>query len=224
MFSTVMKQPCEAWKNHVELHGWTHLICPSDGLSQWAHGIIIIFFAFFFGGWGTHTAAYGSSQARGWIGATTARLHHRHSNARSEPHLQPTPQLMAMPDPQPTEQGQRANPYLQWVSLTMGSLTTEPQRELPPFFFPHKVCLIQGLFCSNFVESALSPIVSEWGIPKLYLLPGGQPVITREASLREKLLLCLQTREIRGYRLLEDLLTWPPFWLHRHRGVPAVAQ
>ena len=42
--------------------------------------------------------ATGSSQARGQIGATAAGLLHRHSNARSEPHLQPTPQLMAMPD------------------------------------------------------------------------------------------------------------------------------
>ena len=31
--------------------------------------------------------AYGSSQARGQIGATAAGLHHSHSNARSEPHL-----------------------------------------------------------------------------------------------------------------------------------------
>ena len=30
---------------------------------------------------------YGSSQARGLIGAVAADLHHRHSNARSEPHL-----------------------------------------------------------------------------------------------------------------------------------------
>ena len=28
-----------------------------------------------------------------------ASLHHSHSNAGSEPHLQPTPQLMAVPDP-----------------------------------------------------------------------------------------------------------------------------
>ena len=43
--------------------------------------------------------AYGSSQARGWIGAATAGLHHSHSNLGSEPHLQPTPQLTATPDP-----------------------------------------------------------------------------------------------------------------------------
>ena len=41
--------------------------------------------------------AYGGSQSRGLIGA--ASLPHSHSNARSEPYLQPTPQLMAIPDP-----------------------------------------------------------------------------------------------------------------------------
>ena len=37
--------------------------------------------------------AYGGSQARGPIEAVAAGLHHGHSNAGSEPHLQPTPQL-----------------------------------------------------------------------------------------------------------------------------------
>ena len=54
---------------------------------------------FFFCLFRATSAAYGGSQARGIIGATAAGLHHSHSNARSEPHLQPTPQLMAMPDP-----------------------------------------------------------------------------------------------------------------------------
>ena len=43
--------------------------------------------------------AYGSSQARGHIGAVATGLHHSHSDTRSEPHLQPTPQLMATLDP-----------------------------------------------------------------------------------------------------------------------------
>ena len=43
--------------------------------------------------------AYGGCQARGQIGATGAGLHHSHSNVGSEPHLQPTPQLMAEQDP-----------------------------------------------------------------------------------------------------------------------------
>ena len=43
--------------------------------------------------------AYGGSQARGPIGVVAAGLPHSHSNARSEPPLGPTPQLMAMLDP-----------------------------------------------------------------------------------------------------------------------------
>ena len=42
---------------------------------------------------------YGGSLARGPIGATAAGLHHSHSNARPEPHLQLTSQLTATPDP-----------------------------------------------------------------------------------------------------------------------------
>ena len=44
-------------------------------------------------------AVYGSSQARGQTGASAAGLHHSHSNVGSEPHLEPTPQFMAMLDP-----------------------------------------------------------------------------------------------------------------------------
>ena len=50
-------------------------------------------------------AAYAGSQARGQIRAIAASLchSHSHSNAGSEPHLRPTPQLTATPDPKPTE-------------------------------------------------------------------------------------------------------------------------
>ena len=40
--------------------------------------------------------AHGGSQARGPIRAAAAGLRHSCNNARSELHLQPTPQLMAM--------------------------------------------------------------------------------------------------------------------------------
>ena len=43
--------------------------------------------------------ACGGSQARGRIGATAASLHHSLCHVGSEPHLQPTPQLKATPDP-----------------------------------------------------------------------------------------------------------------------------
>ena len=42
--------------------------------------------------------AYGGSLATDGIGATATGLHHSHSNARSEPHLRPTPQVTATPD------------------------------------------------------------------------------------------------------------------------------
>ena len=49
--------------------------------------------------------AYGESQARGQIAAAAASHSHSHSHTGSEPHLQPTPQVTATPDPRLTEQG-----------------------------------------------------------------------------------------------------------------------
>ena len=43
--------------------------------------------------------AYGGSQARDPIGTVAALLYHSHSDVGSEPHLRPTPQLMATLDP-----------------------------------------------------------------------------------------------------------------------------
>ena len=56
------------------------------------------FFAFF-GGRGAAPMACAGSQARGPFGAGAASLNHSHSNPGSEPSLQPTTQLTAMPDP-----------------------------------------------------------------------------------------------------------------------------
>ena len=55
--------------------------------------------------------SYGSSQARGQIGATTISPPYSHSNGNrgSEPHLGPAPQLASMPDSYSTEQGQGLN-------------------------------------------------------------------------------------------------------------------
>ena len=66
------------------------------------------FFNFFAISWAA-PAAYGGYQARGRIGAVATGLCQSHSNARSEPRLQPTPQLTATLDRQPTEQGQGPN-------------------------------------------------------------------------------------------------------------------
>ena len=56
------------------------------------------FFCLFGISWAT-LVAYGGSQAKGSIGAVATGLCQSHSNAGSEPCLQPTPQLMAKPDP-----------------------------------------------------------------------------------------------------------------------------
>ena len=56
--------------------------------------------SFFFFHFTVTPAAHGSSQARSQItAAAAASLCHSHSKVGSEPHLQPTPQLAAMPDP-----------------------------------------------------------------------------------------------------------------------------
>ena len=54
--------------------------------------------------------AYGGAQARGRIGAVPTSLHQSYGDTGSKPRLRPTPQLMATPDPQHTEQGQGSNP------------------------------------------------------------------------------------------------------------------
>ena len=60
-------------------------------------------------GVGGECTAYGSSQARGRIGAIAARLHHSHSNTGFKSHLPSIPQLTSTLDLQPTERGQGWN-------------------------------------------------------------------------------------------------------------------
>ena len=91
---------------------------------------LILFFFFFlsFCLFRAAPTAYRGSQARGLIGAVAPSLRQSPSNARSKPRLQSTPQLSAMPDPQPTKRGQGSN--LQPYGSYLDSLTTEPRREL----------------------------------------------------------------------------------------------
>ena len=73
----------------------SHVLIPLSHNKNSQEGLLF----FFFGLFRATPKAYGSFQARGQIGAIAAGLCHRHSNARSEPLLRPTPQLMAMIDP-----------------------------------------------------------------------------------------------------------------------------
>ena len=61
--------------------------------------VLFILFIYLFAFSRATPMAHGGSQARGLIGAVAADLHQSHSNAGSEPCLQPIPQFMAMPDP-----------------------------------------------------------------------------------------------------------------------------
>ena len=73
-------------------------------------------------------AAYEGSQTRGWIRATAAGLHHSHSNAPS----------YVCNLHHNSQQHQTLNPLSEARDRThvlMGSLTTEPGWELPPWFF-----------------------------------------------------------------------------------------
>ena len=61
--------------------------------------LVIPFLGFVVLGEGGAPVAWGSSQARGWIGAAAAGLSHSHSNTATELHSQPMPQLEANLDP-----------------------------------------------------------------------------------------------------------------------------
>ena len=79
-----------AYKNKVS----STYICTFISMSKMTANAyqLLIFFVFCL--FRAAPAAYEGSQARGQIGATSAGLHHSHSNAGSEPLLRPTPQLM----------------------------------------------------------------------------------------------------------------------------------
>ena len=76
---------------------WQHPLGSSEapkcnsGVSNFASSGFILFIFLFL----RAAPAYGSSQAKGQIGAVASGLCHSQSNARSEPHLQPTLQLTA---------------------------------------------------------------------------------------------------------------------------------
>ena len=70
--------------------------------------LLIYYFIFYFR---ATPKGYGGSQTKGWIRAIATGLYHSHSKAGSELCLWPTPQLMAIPDPQPSEWGQGSNPH-----------------------------------------------------------------------------------------------------------------
>ena len=89
----------------TETDPWTRRADEGMGCTG-SLGLVYVNYYIFFSVFSLFRAApvaYGGSQAKGPNGTAAASLHHSHSNARSKPGLQPTPQLMATPDPQPTK-------------------------------------------------------------------------------------------------------------------------
>ena len=82
MFGEGLSLPSATWTN-ILIIIWTN--CP-----EWS----VLFFFF-----RATLTAHGGSQARDWIRPIASGLCHSHSHTRSELPLQPTPQLMARPDP-----------------------------------------------------------------------------------------------------------------------------
>ena len=72
-------------------------------LAQHCKSTMLLFYFLVFCLFRAAPEAHGVSQARGPIGAAASSLCQSHSNTRFKPGLRPTSQLMATPDPQPTE-------------------------------------------------------------------------------------------------------------------------
>ena len=82
--------------------------------------------------------AYEGSQAKGRIGDVASGLHHSHSNARSEPHLRPTPQLRWIPNTL-----SEARDQTQVLRMLVGLVTAEPHRGLLHQYFDGSIVDLQ---------------------------------------------------------------------------------
>uniref|UniRef100_A0A8D1DWP0 Uncharacterized protein n=2 Tax=Sus scrofa TaxID=9823 RepID=A0A8D1DWP0_PIG len=71
--------------------------CLFKSSASFSIGLFVLFYLFIYSFLGP-PVAYGGSQARGLIGAVATGLRQSHSNAGSEPCLQPTLQLTATPN------------------------------------------------------------------------------------------------------------------------------
>ena len=115
----------------------------------------------------TTSMAYGGSQARSLISATVVVLHHSHSNAGSEPHLQPIPQLMTMPDPSPRD----------WTATSwfpVGFISAMPWWELLEHIFMNLLACMPSLWkmsIQNFAQffNWIFWYYIVWGIYTFYI-------------------------------------------------------
>ena len=109
---------------------WNLIFCKRQKTA-----ILPLFSFFFFFFFRVAPIAYGRSQDRGQIRAAAAGHSHSHSDARSEPCLQPTPQLMAMPDPLTHQVRPGIKPTSSWILVLF--LTYWATTGTPKLFFFH---------------------------------------------------------------------------------------
>ena len=114
-----MQNHCQDTTVYLSIHLPKDILIASRFWQVWMKQLYIsvcrffFFFLFFLFFFRVMPAAYGSSQARGRIGATAAG--HSHSNARSEFRLWPPPQLLAA---QHTELLHHS-PGIEWTCILM---------------------------------------------------------------------------------------------------------
>ena len=114
------------------------------------------FFLLFF--FSSAPVAYGDSQARGWIGAAAAGLHHSHSNAGSLTHW-------ARPGIEPTSS---------WMIVRFSS--PEPQQEL-------QICFLNNLYIYSFSQRRkrsvhLNSLLKEMLLKQMQIKLDGDPSLS----------------------------------------------
>ena len=102
-----------------------------EDISIYGKKIVGFLFLFFFFTYVT----YGSYQARGLMGATTASLHHKPQQWGIRAASVTYTQLKTMQDPQPTEWGQGGSMDTSSSWILAGFVSTPLQGELPNYVF-----------------------------------------------------------------------------------------
>ena len=116
-------QPSSQQYNHHVRH---QIPDNQQTLSSYTRSLLLTYFIFIFLLFRATPTAHGCSHARGRTGAAAASLGHGHShNAGSKPYLQPTMQLLAVPEPHLTHQVRPGiKPAASWVLVRF--ITAEP--------------------------------------------------------------------------------------------------
>ena len=126
------------WANILMDAGWICFHCATTGtprgviINLTLHVILLFFFLF-----RAAPVAYGGSQTRGQMGATTVSLCHSHSNTGFKLHLWPTYNTAHSKARSVTHWVRpRIEPATLWFLVRF--VSSAPQRELPPRPFPVK--------------------------------------------------------------------------------------